>query len=211
MTRGPDEPPRWSRPWRGWSSCTSSGKTWLVISFSGRSGCMIAGSMVALVTPMDAQGRLDWDSLSKLVGFHLQEGTNAIVATVPLTWPPASQPCATITSTPELTACRASAAEPTVCKTIAPPAFARGTREEGSRQKNETTGTRSSRQTARRSSCGNSKFRFTPNGREVRARVWRIYCRTASRSARQGTSIPRAPALLTAAARLGPTAPPIGA
>ena len=41
---------------------------------------MIAGSMVALVTPMDAQGRLDWDSLSKLVDFHLQEGTNAIVA-----------------------------------------------------------------------------------------------------------------------------------
>jgi 4-hydroxy-tetrahydrodipicolinate synthase len=24
--------------------------------------------------------RLDWDSLSKLVDFHLQEGTNAIVA-----------------------------------------------------------------------------------------------------------------------------------
>ena len=41
---------------------------------------MIAGSMVALVTPMDAQGELDWDSLSKLVDFHLQEGTNAIVA-----------------------------------------------------------------------------------------------------------------------------------
>ena len=41
---------------------------------------MIAGSMVALVTPMDAQGRLDWDSLGKLVDFHLQEGTNAIVA-----------------------------------------------------------------------------------------------------------------------------------
>ncbi|WP_218421717.1 4-hydroxy-tetrahydrodipicolinate synthase [Stutzerimonas stutzeri] len=41
---------------------------------------MIAGSMVALVTPMDAQGGLDWDSLSKLVDFHLQEGTNAIVA-----------------------------------------------------------------------------------------------------------------------------------
>jgi 4-hydroxy-tetrahydrodipicolinate synthase len=29
---------------------------------------------------MDAQGNLDWDSLSKLVDFHLQEGTNAIVA-----------------------------------------------------------------------------------------------------------------------------------
>lgn len=41
---------------------------------------MIAGSMVALVTPMDAQGGLDWDSLSKLVDLHLQEGTNAIVA-----------------------------------------------------------------------------------------------------------------------------------
>src|SRR5690606_33708172 len=41
---------------------------------------MIAGSMVALVTPMDAQGGLDWEALSRLVDFHLQEGTNAIVA-----------------------------------------------------------------------------------------------------------------------------------
>ena len=41
---------------------------------------MIAGSMVALVTPMDVQGHIDWDSLGKLVDFHLQEGTNAIVA-----------------------------------------------------------------------------------------------------------------------------------
>ena len=41
---------------------------------------MIAGSMVALVTPMDAQGNLDWEALSKLVDFHLQEGTHAIVA-----------------------------------------------------------------------------------------------------------------------------------
>ena len=41
---------------------------------------MIAGSMVALVTPMDAQGGLDWIGLSKLVDFHLQEGTHAIVA-----------------------------------------------------------------------------------------------------------------------------------
>ena len=40
---------------------------------------MIAGSMVALVTPMDARGGLDWESLTKLVDFHLQEGTNAIV------------------------------------------------------------------------------------------------------------------------------------
>ncbi|SDU14079.1 dihydrodipicolinate synthase [Pseudomonas pohangensis] len=41
---------------------------------------MIAGSMVALVTPMNAQGGLDWESLTRLVDFHLQEGTNAIVA-----------------------------------------------------------------------------------------------------------------------------------
>ncbi len=34
---------------------------------------MIAGSMVALVTPMDAQGRIDWDNLTKLVDFHLAE------------------------------------------------------------------------------------------------------------------------------------------
>ncbi|CAM5554836.1 hypothetical protein SSTU70S_05472 [Stutzerimonas stutzeri] len=34
---------------------------------------MIAGSMVALVTPMDAQGGLDWDSLSKLVDFHFRK------------------------------------------------------------------------------------------------------------------------------------------
>lgn len=41
---------------------------------------MISGSIVALATPMDAQGNLDWDCLTKLVDFHLQEGTNAIVA-----------------------------------------------------------------------------------------------------------------------------------
>ncbi|NBA95833.1 4-hydroxy-tetrahydrodipicolinate synthase [Pseudomonas sp. R5(2019)] len=41
---------------------------------------MITGSMVALVTPMDAQGNIDWDSLTKLVDFHLQNGTHAIVA-----------------------------------------------------------------------------------------------------------------------------------
>ena len=40
---------------------------------------MIAGSMVALATPMNAQGGLDWLSLTRLVDFHLQEGTNGIV------------------------------------------------------------------------------------------------------------------------------------
>ncbi|WP_299771629.1 4-hydroxy-tetrahydrodipicolinate synthase [uncultured Pseudoteredinibacter sp.] len=41
---------------------------------------MIQGSMVALVTPMDAAGNLDWDSLAKLVDWHVEQGTNAIVA-----------------------------------------------------------------------------------------------------------------------------------
>lgn len=41
---------------------------------------MITGSMVALVTPMTATGDLDWPALKKLVDFHLQEGTHAIVA-----------------------------------------------------------------------------------------------------------------------------------
>ena len=40
---------------------------------------MIAGSMVALATPMNAQGGLDWRSLTRLVDFHLQEGTNGLV------------------------------------------------------------------------------------------------------------------------------------
>ncbi len=41
---------------------------------------MITGSMVALVTPMTTSGDIDWPALRKLVDFHLQEGTHAIVA-----------------------------------------------------------------------------------------------------------------------------------
>ena len=41
---------------------------------------MIQGSMVALVTPMASDNSLDWDSLRKLVDWHLEQGTNAIVA-----------------------------------------------------------------------------------------------------------------------------------
>ncbi|MBP8008132.1 MAG: 4-hydroxy-tetrahydrodipicolinate synthase [Thiopseudomonas sp.] len=40
---------------------------------------MISGSMVAIVTPMDAHGALDWQALTKLVDFHLLEGTDALV------------------------------------------------------------------------------------------------------------------------------------
>lgn len=41
---------------------------------------MITGSMVALVTPMQADGSIDWSSMEALVEWHIEEGTNAIVA-----------------------------------------------------------------------------------------------------------------------------------
>ncbi|MYM65050.1 4-hydroxy-tetrahydrodipicolinate synthase [Pseudomaricurvus sp. HS19] len=41
---------------------------------------MIQGSMVALVTPMQADGALDWKGLHKLVDWHIEQGTHAIVA-----------------------------------------------------------------------------------------------------------------------------------
>ncbi|MCL5669180.1 MAG: dihydrodipicolinate synthase family protein, partial [Gammaproteobacteria bacterium] len=39
---------------------------------------MFHGSMVALVTPMRADGSLDPDSLSRLIEFHIENGTGAI-------------------------------------------------------------------------------------------------------------------------------------
>ncbi len=41
---------------------------------------MITGSIVALVTPMKSNGDLDWDALDKVVDFHLEKGTDSIVA-----------------------------------------------------------------------------------------------------------------------------------
>ena len=41
---------------------------------------MITGSLVALVTPMFESGELDWNSLDKLVDFHIAQGTSSIVA-----------------------------------------------------------------------------------------------------------------------------------
>lgn len=42
---------------------------------------MFHGSIVALVTPMHANGDVDFDSLRKLVDWHIANGTDAIVAT----------------------------------------------------------------------------------------------------------------------------------
>ncbi len=41
---------------------------------------MISGSLVALVTPMDSRGDLDWPALERLIDFHLKQGTDGIVA-----------------------------------------------------------------------------------------------------------------------------------
>ena len=41
---------------------------------------MITGSIVAMVTPMHADGSVDWERLDQLVEFHIKEGTDAIVA-----------------------------------------------------------------------------------------------------------------------------------
>lgn len=41
---------------------------------------MISGSLVALVTPMDSRGDLDWVALERLIDFHLEQGTDGIVA-----------------------------------------------------------------------------------------------------------------------------------
>ena len=40
---------------------------------------MFQGSMVALVTPMLESGAVDEDSLQRLVDFHVENGTDAIV------------------------------------------------------------------------------------------------------------------------------------
>ncbi len=41
---------------------------------------MIQGSIVALVTPMQENGAVDKDSLKKIVEFHVEQGTDALVA-----------------------------------------------------------------------------------------------------------------------------------
>jgi 4-hydroxy-tetrahydrodipicolinate synthase len=38
----------------------------------------ITGSIVALVTPMHSDGRIDFDALRRLIDWHIQEGTNCI-------------------------------------------------------------------------------------------------------------------------------------
>ncbi len=41
---------------------------------------MFQGSLVALVTPMDADAEIDWQALERLVDWHLEQGSDGIVA-----------------------------------------------------------------------------------------------------------------------------------
>ena len=41
---------------------------------------MFRGSMVAVVTPMKADGALDFEALERLVEFHIENGSDAIIA-----------------------------------------------------------------------------------------------------------------------------------
>ena len=40
---------------------------------------MLSGSLVAIVTPMTADGTLDWPAWDRLLDFHLSEGSDGIV------------------------------------------------------------------------------------------------------------------------------------
>ncbi|PZN29494.1 MAG: 4-hydroxy-tetrahydrodipicolinate synthase, partial [Proteobacteria bacterium] len=41
---------------------------------------MFSGSIVAIVTPMQADGAVDYNALDRLVDLHVEHGTDAIVA-----------------------------------------------------------------------------------------------------------------------------------
>ena len=41
---------------------------------------MFSGSMVALVTPFDEKGSIDWQSITKLIDYHVESKTDYIVA-----------------------------------------------------------------------------------------------------------------------------------
>src|SRR5437870_3665117 len=52
----------------------------VLISLIFPNNFMFHGSMVALVTPMGEDGALDWAALRQLIDWHIENGTDAIVA-----------------------------------------------------------------------------------------------------------------------------------
>src|SRR5215472_12191335 len=114
-------------------------------------------------------------------------------------------------STPWSTAVLASAALPTVSIATAPASWTRPRRGDGSPQKNDTTGTPSSRQTSRRLRMFQARTRLTPNGLSVSSRVRRRSGRISSVFRHVTDSMPSAPAFDTAATSSGEVKLPMGA
>ena len=50
---------------------------------------MLKGSIVALITPFDKDGNIDWEGLEKLLDFHIKNGTDAILVLGTTGEPPA--------------------------------------------------------------------------------------------------------------------------
>src|SRR5919106_917643 len=65
---------RQSRLYDGWGGRSLSGNR----HYSIGDRFMFSGSMVALITPFKG-GRVDWQSLERLIDFHIQSGTHGIV------------------------------------------------------------------------------------------------------------------------------------
>src|SRR6266545_321989 len=143
-------------------------------------------------------------------------GSSSQIEVVPLTWPPASIPCAITASTPAAAAARASGSEPTCTKTLTPWRCASFTNGAGGPQNSTSSGTRASidaaipSPTKARSSseeCGSSKsamMTLTPNGRSVRSRTAAMRRRSSSAGTPLPPSTPQPPAPETAATSSGP-------
>src|SRR3989344_3054258 len=62
------------------SLSTAGTESTMPLSFLNRGlGFMFHGSMVALVTPMHEDGSLDYAALRRLIDFHVEQGTDALV------------------------------------------------------------------------------------------------------------------------------------
>jgi len=44
---------------------------------------MLSGSIVAIVTPMQEDGRLDFERFKSLIDFHIEQGSDGIVVVAP--------------------------------------------------------------------------------------------------------------------------------
>ena len=130
---------------------------------------------------------------------------------MPRTWPPASQPWATMMSAPTSAARTASATLPTLIIRRAPASWMRPASGAGSPQNSETMGTRSSSIASISSATSKASTTLATKGRSVAWRRLLIRARASSPPQPVRPSVPRPPASETAAASAGPAALPIAA